>query len=517
MKIKIYIAITLVLGLFHSCDYDLDKVEPNSISVKDYFQNADELTKTVNAVYAVLQAHQLYTREWFFIHDMRGDDIATGGGQLEVPRAQLLIGTNDPSNYVANEVWKGLYGLIHRANVVISKAPDVPMEDAELRARLVGEVKFLRSWAYFELVTLWGGVPIYTEYATTIEDNRSRSTEQQVYDVIIAGLKDAIAVLPTEYSGTDIGRATLGAAKALLARVYMYQADYASAKTELQDIIDLDIYDLTSKYNNNFMEETEYNIESVFEVGFIDNNDATGWGSQLGDGLNMETTLRNQEYNAISWRNAIPSDALLADFENTAKGDAMDDPRFNFCFYQVGDIYNNGADTLKEDDVRGNTSTLRGVKSKISWRKHSLMYKTNSGYHPSGLNERTIRYAEVLLMMAECQNETDEPEADVLATLNQIRRRQDVQMPDYPTANYPTSTKAERFAAIMHEKRIELCCECIRDIDLRRWYKNGKISLTELQGYLPYFIKNRHELLPIPQNELDRNDKITQSDQNPGY
>jgi hypothetical protein len=120
-------------------------------------------------------------------------------------------------------------------------------------------------------------------------------------------------------------------------------------------------------------------------------------------------------------------------------------------------------------------------------------------------------------MMAECQNETDETEATVLATLNQIRDREDVQMPHYPTTNYPTSTKQERFKAIMHEKRIELCCECIRDRDLARWYKNGKITLSELQAYLPYFIQNRHELLPIPQNEIDRNDKINQSDQNPGY
>ncbi len=518
MKIKyLYITLTLLIGLLFSCDYDLDKIEPNSISIDDYYQNADELTKAVNSVYAVLQAHQLFTREWFFIHDMRGDDVATGGGQLEVPRAQLLIGTNDPSNYVANEVWKGLYGLIHRANVVIGKAPDVPMDDEELRSRLIGEAKFLRAWAYFELVSQWGGVPIYTEYSTSIDQNNPRSTEDQVYTVIISDLTDAISDLPPSYSGADLGRATEGAARALLSRVYMYRGNYTDAKTQLQLIIDSEEYELAPNYNDNFMEETEYNIESVFEVGFMDNNAATGWGTNLGDGLNQETTLRNQEYNAISWRNAVPSDALLAEFEHSTNGDAMDDPRFNYCFYQVGDIYNNGADTLKEGDVRGNTSMLRGVESKISWRKHSLMYKTNSGYYPSGLNERTIRYAEVLLMMAECQNETDDPEADVLLTLNEIRGRDDVLMPVYPTANYPTGTKDDRFRAIMHEKKIELCCECIRDRDLARWYKNGKITLSELQGYLPYFIQNRHELLPIPQNEIDRNSNLNQSDQNPGY
>jgi len=518
MKIKnLYIAILIALGLITSCDFELEKVEPNSVSIENYYQNASELTKAVNSVYAVLQAHQLFTREWFFIHDMRGDDCATGGGQLEVPRAQLLIGTNDPSNYVANEVWEGLYGLIHRANVVIEKAPDVPMDDESLRSRLVGEVKFLQAWAYFELISQWGGVPVYNEYVISIDQSQPRASEDEVYTKIIANLEEAIDNLPQSYAGDDLGRATEGAARALLARVYMYGGNYEEAKTQLQSIIDMDIYELAPTYNDNFMEETEYNIESIFEVGFMDNNAATGWGTNLGDGLNMETTLRNQEYNAISWRNAVPSDALLAEFEHTTNGDAMNDPRFESCFYQIGDVYNNGLSILAEGDVRGNTSMLRGEETKISWRKHSLMYKTNSGYCPSGLNERVIRYAEVLLMMAECRNETDEPEANVLEMLNQIRDRADVMMPHYPTANYPTATKEERFRAIMHEKRIELCLECIRDRDLARWYKNGKIDLADLQSYLPHFVQNRHELLPIPQNELDRNDKINQSDQNPGY
>src|SRR5512147_739303 len=109
---KIYCILTMVLlaGWFTSCDYDLDKVNPNNIKEDTFIPNESDLIKLVGSTYAVLQSHQLFTREWFFIHDMRSDDVATGGGQLEVPRAQLLNGTHDAANYVITEVWKGLYG-----------------------------------------------------------------------------------------------------------------------------------------------------------------------------------------------------------------------------------------------------------------------------------------------------------------------------------------------------------------------------------------------------------------------
>lgn len=515
LYIKIF-SLLILVSFLTSCDFNLDKENPNSLVVENFYQTESDLTSAVNATYAVLQDQTLVSREWFFVHDLRGDDMATGGGQLETPRYQLLIGTNDPANAVASSVWTGSFAVIHRANVVIEKASGVTMTDETLRSRLVGEAKFLRAWAYFELVSLWGGVPLYTEYVKEVEGSKARATVAEVYTSIISNLTDAIAGLPASYSGNNIGRATKGAAQALLARVYMQKGDYTSAKPLLKAIIDSKKYSLVSDYNWNFDEEHEYNTESVFEVGFMDSNAAFSWGYNNGDGLGAETTVHNQEISPISWGNLIPAKKLLEDFESTdVSGNTKTDPRYKFSFYEVGDNIASGP--LTEASFNIASSVIRGgAPKKVGWKKHTILYKNVSSYFPSGINERVMRYAEVLLMMAECQNETGDSETDVLATLNQIRDRANVEMPHYPTANYPTGTKEQRFKAIVHEKRIELAGEEIRNRDILRWRQQNK--LTILGGDpISYFTTNKYELLPLPQSEIDNNEKIGKDKQNPGY
>jgi len=511
----IYIKILFLLVLFSSlssCEEDLELENPNSVTVESYYKTEQDLTKAVNATYAVIQDATMLAREWFFLHDTRGDDMATGGGQLEAPRAQLMNGTNDPGNSVANSVWTGCYAMIHRANVVINKASGVEMDDETLRNRLVGEAKFLRSWAYFELVTFWGGVPLYEEYVSSLEGTLPRASADEVYAGIVANLTDAISALPL--IATDKGRATKGAAQTLLAKVYMQRDDYASAKALIKDVIDSDIYSLVDNYNDNFLEETEFNSESVFEVAFLDENGSFNWWYNNGDRTGNETTLHNQEINPTSWGNMIPSQSLLEEFESTETGDVKTDPRYKDSFYEVGDVYAGGV--LAEGNFNVASSVIRGgVAKKVGWRKHTLLYKNASSYYPGGINERVIRYAEVLLIMAECQNETDESEANVIATLNQLRDRVSVSMPNYPTVNYPTSTKAERFAAIVHEKRIELNGEEIRNRDILRWRTQGKLDL--IGGDPISYYAEKFALLPIPQAEIDNNAKISQSDQNTGY
>ena len=513
--IRIFSFLSLV-SFLSSCDFELNKVNPNSITVENFYQTENDLTSAVNATYAVLQDQTLVSREWFFVHDLRGDDMATGGGQLETPRYQLLIGTNDPANFVASSVWTGCFAVIHRANVVIEKAPGVTMTDESKRSQLVGEAKFLRAWAYFELVSLWGGVPLYTEYVKDLAGSKPRSTVDEVYASIIANLTDAIAGLPASYSGNNIGRATKGAAQALLARVYMQKGDNASAKPLLKAIIDSHLYSLVANYNANFLEETEYNTESIFEVGFLDSNGAFSWGYNNGDGLGAETTVHNQEINPISWGNLIPSQKLLEEYESTAvAGNTKTDPRYKYSFYEVGDTIVTGPLTQSAFNI-ASSSIRGGAAKKVGWRKHTILYKNASSYYPSGINERVLRYAEVLLMMAECQNETGDSESDVLSTLNQIRDRASVAMPHYPTANYPTATKDQRFRAIAHEKRVELAGEEIRNRDILRWRQQNKLSILGGDP-IAYFAANKYELLPLPQSEIDNNEKIGKDKQNPGY
>jgi hypothetical protein len=366
-------------------------------------------------------------------------------------------------------------------------------------------------------------VPLYTTVVKTPEDFQHRAKESDVYARIIQDLKDAVAALPEKsgYDASNQGRVTRSAANAILGRVYMQMGDYASAKAAFLAIptTGADGYHLVDRYLDNFEEETEFNPESIWEAVFFDKGDNNfNWGgNDVGDGTSADqATVRNQEYCPVAWRNLIPSNRYLNEFENTATGAAKTDPRFSYSVYQTGDVFNSGATTLTDGMQNGNSSVINGVTKKASWRKYMLMYKENQSFHPGGNNQRLIRYAEILLNLAECENELGSAPAVVLGYINQVRDRASVAMPHYPTAQFPASTKDELTKAIMHERMVELGDEELRNIDIIRWRKKGYFTTDPLS----YFRPNRDELLPIPQAEIDNNPKLASGGinaQNPGY
>ncbi|MDO1448704.1 RagB/SusD family nutrient uptake outer membrane protein [Rhodocytophaga aerolata] len=508
MKNKLFIlTIASVFGVASSCNEDdLEKnTNPNNLTTETFYKNEAQALSAVNAVYAGLQANNLYNREYFFLHDLLSDDNQSGGPQLEAPRGQILNHVFDASNPLVLAVWRGLYRMIHRSNLVIEnvpKADDVLVPPA-LKNRIVGEARFLRAWAYFDLVSLWGRVPLMTEVATAPADNKARSSsEDEVYAVIFEDLTYAAENLPLRYTGSDIGRATKGAAQALAARAHMFRGEYAEARPLLNEVITSGVYSLIPNFIENFREENEFNSESLFEVQFTEAfGDSGGWNAD-GSGI-AEITFRGQEYGPNAWRNVIPSNSLVAEFETVANGATKDDPRRASSFYFIGDQFANDTKTLTTTDVQGDVT-------KPSWKKYQMIYKRDTENSRSGINMRVIRYADVLLMMAECENELTGPVA-ALPYINQVRAR--ATMPLYPTAQYPASTKEEMLRAIVHERRVELAGEQIRNRDIRRWRKQGKLAAEPIAG----FQSGKHELLPIPLEEIDNNSSLTNADQNPGY
>jgi hypothetical protein len=501
---KQFFVITIVGCLVAaSCGDDaLNKTNVNNQTPETYFQTGLEVGRAVNGIYASLQNNNLHGREYFFMHDLRSGEFSAGGGQLESPRAQILIGAQAPSNGILTPVWNALYYLIHRANAVIDLSQTTPMDET-LKARYVAEAKFLRAYAYYQLMGFWGGVPIMQHYATAIDQTLPRSTETEVYQFIVSELKSILNDLPVSYAGDDMGRVPRGAAKVLLAKTYLFFNDYANAKTQLEDVRDMG-YSLMDKYFDNFTEEAEYNKESIWEISFTSNGNYN-WDGEGNDFGPNESWIRSQEYSAIGWRNLIPSDNLLAEFENN-------DPRLKDNFYFTGDTYGDPAapKILTDKDQQGNVSNFKGVQQKISWKKYSVMYKLDPGgfWDKNGMNYRVYRYADILLLLAECENEIGSP-TSAIGYLNQVRQRPSTNMPVYPTTAYPVNSKTEIFRAIMHERMVELAGEEIRNFDIVRWRKNGKTTFAP--------IPNFKDLMPIPQTEVDNNDKISQSDQNIGY
>jgi starch-binding outer membrane protein, SusD/RagB family len=512
MRKIIILTVLGVFGICLSCNDDiLDKSNPNEFSPDTFYKNSAQIVAAVNAVYSSLQSLDLFSREYFFVHDLRSDDMQSGGGQLETHRAQLLNGVHSPDNGVFTQVWRGWYRLIHQANQVIENAPKASENVTdELKARVVGEAKFLRAWAYFDLVVLFGGVPLLDTYLpsyTQLEEyNKTRASEDDVYNLIIKDLEDAITGLPNKsaYDDTNIGRANRQAAQAMLGRVHMQRGHYDKAKPLFLAVVNSNEFAnwKSVPYIENFREEREFNEESLFEVAFSSNYGGSSWDA-TGQGNSVEVTFRGQEYGPTAWRNVIPSNSLLAEYEMTAKGDPKDDPRYRQSFYFIGDKYNNDKNTIED---------MQGADPKISWKKYQRIYKNPEEGFWSGINFRVIRYAEVLLNLAECENALGF-DNDAINYLNEVRSRPGVEMPAYPTANYPVNSPAQVFRAIVHERRVELAGEQIRNRDILRWRRLNKLQSEPFS----YFVSPKHALLPIPQQEIDGNAKLTQNDQNPGY
>ena len=498
---KLVVAAVLAFTSIIACDKKLDVLDPNNPTTESYFKTAAELENGVNAIYSSLRSAQLVGREWFFTHDMRGGETWSGGAQLEAPRAELLKQPSPtPSNSVMTDVWRGSYRMINRANLIFEKAPGVTDNNA-LRDRLVGEAKFLRAWAYFELVSQWGDVPLYTQSITSTTGYKGKSPAADVYALVIADLTEAIAKLPVD--APQAGRVTKGSANALLGKVQMQKGDYAAAKTALLQVVNSGKYSLMPNYSDNFSGDvysgtskvtdgTEFNAEAVFEVAFVDKGDNNfNWGYDGEGATNPISTVRNQEY-GIVWGNVIPSNRLLDEFE-------ANDPRYKFTILEVGDaILTKGGTVpgkvLTKGDLNVDSSIRNGVVLKRVFRKYSIYDWDDNGFHPGGVNQRVIRYADVLLMLAECEAEVGTP-AQAAAYINMVRARPSVNMPAVTLASKPDALKA-----VMHERAVELAAEEVASIDILRWRKKGYFPLIRTDPK-----PGQVDLFPIPSAEISTN------------
>ncbi|WP_020532354.1 RagB/SusD family nutrient uptake outer membrane protein [Flexithrix dorotheae] len=493
MRLKQYIlGFFITTFLMVSCKPDLDLVDPNQLSPDTFFKNEVQLQSAVNAIYANLQTRGLYARHMFFMMDNMAHENA-GNPQLEADKVQYLNFSFPADHGAIFQYWDNCYRGINKANFVLDNAETADGVTEATAKKNIGEAKFLRALYYFFLVTRFGDIPKYT---TVTPEGQGRSPKAEIYQLIIDDLTEAASSLLKKSEEPDAGRATSGAANALLGKVHLYLGNYNEAKTAFEKVIGSGEYQLVDNFYDNFMEETEHNSETVFQVNFTGNNGgADAWGT-TGTGV-AEVTFRSQEY-GLTWFNVYPSDNLLDQFEDG-------DPRYQDSFYSNGDIIDpNGTATPAEIPLG----------RRAAWKKYEQYYKQPSSNTESGINVNVIRYADVLLMMAEVENELGNITGAV-DYLNQIRNRTSTSMPNYGTpemnGTYPVTSKTEVFNAIVHERIVELCGEQVRFNDLLRW----DMAKDVLAG--TGFTVGKHELFPIPQQEIDQNEALSNADQNPGY
>ncbi len=484
--------ITLVLSSV-SCNDFLEKPLQGSLTQENFPSSASDALAATTAVYNTLRSPNFHFG-LFPIMDILSDDAYKGSNPGD---AASTIGVYENFQHVntentINDWWAVLYQGIKRANVVIEKVPAITMDET-LRSQYLGEAHFLRALFYFDLVRAWGDVPKITSVAPPLGLDRAPASE--IYSLIINDLTTALNSLPekTAYTGSDVGRASKGSAKSLLAKVYLFEGDFVNAEKYSLEVINSGLYDLMPDFADANSKAGEFGDESVFEIG------ALGFEGQSNGG-NMYANVQGARGNPNrGWGFNRPSIDLMNAFE-------PNDPRKDKTILNLGEeidgitILGDGSTPDETKDEGGNVIEIECYNQKVWTPGDNVPTQFDH-------NRRILRYADVLLMAAEASNENGKS-AQALLYLNIIRERARNGNASILLDIIETDKTLLR-DLILKERRVELALEGHRFWDLVRTGKAPAVL-----GSLG-FTTNKHELLGIPQIEMDLTQNTWQ--QNPGW
>lgn len=500
MKSRVLLLLGLVFLVAYSCsEDDLVQLDPNRVTPESFFETEGQLESAVLSAYASIRSGQAVGRFYYFLHDLRGDAHMPTSACFE-DAALMARGGAVTSNGMIGGYWQQLYRIIHRANTALDGIAANETVDEGVKNQLAAEARFLRGWAYMELATLWGGVPIYTSRVTNPEGSAPRSSVEETWAQAESDFNFAADNLPTEWDASNQGRATRGAALGMLGRSHMQQNELAEAKSAFEELMGLNIYALNDEFLASFTEENAFLPENIFEVVFAQIGDYNWNGN--GDGTNARS-VRAQEYGP-SWRNVVPNTKLANAFEEN-------DPRRYQTVILEGEAFADGSETLAIN-FNSDPIMFNGEETYGNFYKYGVYYKQNpGGYRTTNTNFVLMRYADVLLHMAEIEARSGSLDA-ARGYINQIRQRAGVS--DIEESDIPSTTQDEVIRAVQRERFVELASEQVRSRDMDRWRAAGILPAEEEHFY---FTANKHELLPIPLQEIQTNPSVSSSDQNPGY
>lgn len=512
---RLHIILTMLafIGGMTACDDLLEVQNPNSQTTFDFGDSEAELQEAIIACYNRIRLEGTFARVGYTLDAVRGDEVWNSSQQWYLEYDNL----NSPGTIGIGDEWpwRDNYHVVNRANFVLSKVDEVDMSE-DAYNEIKGQALFLRSLAYYHLATYYQTVPLITDYASYSDINSlyaANNTQDEVFDKIEADLRTAMEILPSRDEGGEWaqGRATSGAAAGYLARALMFRHKFDGddgAYTVLKDIIagTYGTYALTADYGDNFRESTENNSESLFEAQFMDfgtggtdeewtpvniSRDAT-------QGHAVESNFASQELG--SWGDLAGSPWLYNLFKAENSTDGRLDPRLYWTLVTYEDEYNNYTDVstaaYPDGDPRQNviyqqeiteTPVANGEWGGISIAKftnaRNNLYSSITNGLQCGVNLRLMRYSDVLLRAAECENEINGPTQVAIDYINEVRQR--VALPDLQLADFPTADHLfEQIANVERPK--EFGCENGRGIDLLRWgffYDAGRLQQLVEHGY----------------------------------
>ncbi|KFF21535.1 RagB/SusD family nutrient uptake outer membrane protein [Chryseobacterium sp. JM1] len=470
---KIFLSVAL-FSLVLSCKDDyLDIKQEGQTEAASFFKTQEDALQATSAIYSFLRSWENSAFPYQFVFGVPADDVVKGSN----PGDSSFINVYDNFTYTVSDegvrgYWIGQWQAVNRTNQVITNVPAIDM-DTTLKNRLIAESRMLRAYFYFNLVRIYGGVPIYDKVEAVYD--KPRNSVEEVYNFIIADLTAAAEVLPQTYPASDLGRVTKGAALGLLSKVYLYKKDWQKAYDTSNQLIGMG-YDLDPDFNHLFRPAGEFGRESVFEVNC--GCEPPYKGSQYAE----VQGVRDQ----FGWGFFTPSNALENAFET---GDIRKELT----------ILRNGETTPEGDLIAmGDANSVTTYNQKVYVPK--ALNNSACGYG-SIQNIRILRFAEILLINAEAANELGNTSTAKL-NLDKVRNRANL----LPTT---ATTQIAMRNAIWHERRVELALEGDRFVDLVR---TGQAATV----LAPYGFKaGKNEVFPIPLDAMDQSHGAFT--QNPGY
>jgi starch-binding outer membrane protein, SusD/RagB family len=487
--------------LFAACgDEFLEADIRGGIPLDSYYKTDADAMQATTAVYRQMWNAYMWGAPYIMKEMLSGEVNKGGGGAGDWPTFKLIqTFAHDPQNSDIADAWNKFYMIISRSNLVVNKV----LPENALRKQYIAEAKALRAFCYFELVTLWGGVPIVLDnLPPDAWSDQARAPVAEVYAQIEKDLSEAIPDLPekSSYDDNDKWRVSKGSARGFLLKAYLYEQKWDPALEQFAAIESSGEYSLEPDFGRIFRSEAELGRESLFEVMFANQGLAAGgWEPNAYDCMNIMLMAPNQDYYTQA-----PDDSLLPGW-----GFDIPLPGIWNAFVAAGDTGVRRHTTLwseAELEAKGGridpacydfAGFLRRKYGSYSYE--TTMTGGSDPFSSFGTNMRLLRYADVLLMASEAYYKKAD-ETNALKYLNMVRTR--AQMPEVSVSGSAV------FDAIVNERRLELCFEGFRFQDLVRW------GLASQELGPAGFQSGKNELLPIPFSEMQIDPSL---EQNPGY
>ena len=504
MKTNIYKSLVLAATcLFAGCA-DLEEQPVGLLAPESLFNSEKDVETAIFGAYGWIASERLYGRQFVTSIMLRGDMVDIGDRGTPAERQQVNDFNMDDNNGMVRAYWPYWYQVVSAANAAIAGAESLELEES-VSNQLIAEARFVRAFSYYHLVRVFGDIPYIDYFITDPEAVKdiSKTSEEEVYQGILADLAFAKEHLPDNQANNLRSRPTKGTAAAYLASVNLTLADYQKAYEEAKWVIDNKDrfgYALEADYQNLYRAEMADNIkEPIFSVDFLGQQNGSGGAND--DIMPPMTGIRGADN--LGWSVCVPSMAVYNTWDDR-------DYRKSVSF---------------EDEALVGGVMVPYTEFQNTQRPHIAKYRrypgnSNSDGRYSDNNYSAMRYAEVLLIAAEAAAEINNgPTAEAVSLVNEIRgraRNAAGQMNTFPEDVQAGMDKDAFIDLVLEERRIELSFEYKRWYDIKRRQLGDEVFKGE-NSLEPHdnFDAAKDYLMPLPRIELDVNPNL--APQNPGY